>query len=158
MNTNLKLLGIYAKRGKDGERVNIFDLGMQITSDKGKNLWYPWEKLDLYICYIERTTGKLYGLIPIYRFTKYDIKLKFQNSEVINFTKFQYPELDELSNTLIQATLEPLMNRYITEIDKGSRVSIGEISIDKYRVYQGKKAVTWFDVEGAKVLNGIISV
>jgi len=158
MSTSYKILGSYLKKGKDSGCVNIFVEGIDFAFDSGTHQFYPWETLESYLYYVNRTTTRLYGIIPIYRSTKYIVNLQFQNAELITLKKRHYPELDELSKVLLQVTLKTLLSKYLARIEEGSTLKFDKLSIDKSGVYRGKKAVAWFDVEGAKVENGVVFV
>ncbi len=158
MNTSYKLLGSYLKKGKNGGQVNIYSEGIGFDFEATSQQFYSWKDLESYLYYIKRTTTRLYGILPIYSSTKYIVNLQFQNGDLITLKKRHYPEFDKLSKLLLQVTLEPLMSKYLSRITGGSTLKFDKLSIDKSGVYMGKKAIAWFDVEGAVVRNGVIFV
>jgi|GEM_PF-7129136 len=158
MSSNYRLLDSYLVKGENGGQVNIFSEGIEFSFEAVPHKFYFWRDLTSYLYSVQKTTVRLYGIIPLYRTTKYNISLQFQDEELITFKKRNYPELDKLSTMLLQVTLEPLLSKYIGRIADGSTLKYDKLSIDKTGVSQGKKAVAWFDVESAKVENGIVSV
>ena len=66
--------------------------------------------------------------------------------------------VEELGNHVQRGTASVLFPRYWQSIQNGQRVTFGPLALDLKGLYSGKKELTWQEIKGVKIAQGVISI
>ncbi len=67
-------------------------------------------------------------------------------------------DVEELGNQIQRGTASVLFPRYWQSLQNGQRVTFGPLALDLKGLYSGKKELTWQEIKGVKIAQGVISV
>ncbi|MBZ0283065.1 MAG: hypothetical protein K8L97_20170 [Anaerolineae bacterium] len=136
-----------------GQQMEIYEDGIaHIDGDKKRAFrWSDFTDLN----YQHNVMVHRYYGIPIAKYTTYDLKLMADGKKLISLTK-NYSRFEDAGRVILNYVVPLILERHYAAYKRGETVQYGNIEVNREGIKQGRKSISWREIDGWKVENNFI--
>lgn len=136
-----------------GQQMEIYENGIAHI-DSGKTRAFRWSDFSDVHFQHNVMVHRYYG-IPVAKSTTYDLKLMANGKKLVALTK-NYSRYEDAGRVILNSVVPLILEDHYATYKRGETVQYGKIEVNREGIKQGRKSISWHEIDGWKVENNSI--